>query len=197
MKSWSGNSRIAVLSLLGGVAGYLVLHPYTMLVYGLYAHRDAAKGQTGHVHPFQEVLSSFDPAMLPMGIPFALLGAVSGLFLGFWVEARRHRFEMEKRLLAVETLRQLMTTLAHYLLNAAQVVGGFAARDIKKEQDEIIRRHLEAMRNEAMRIEGVVKSLLSLESVKSHRFLKDGETAMIDIQTELQGKLEELKRRQT
>jgi len=82
-------------------------------------------------------------------------------------------------------------------LNAAQVVGGFAARDIKKEQDEIIRRHLEAMRNEAMRIEGVVKSFLSLESVKSHRFLKDGETAMIDIQTELQGKLEELKRRQT
>jgi hypothetical protein len=29
-----------------------------------------------------------DPNMLPMGIPFALLGAVAGLFFGFWLEAR-------------------------------------------------------------------------------------------------------------
>jgi hypothetical protein len=67
-----------------------------------------------------------------MGIPFALFGAVAGLFFGFWLEARRQRFEMEKRLLAVETLRQLMMTFAHYLLNAAQIVGGFATRDIKR-----------------------------------------------------------------
>jgi hypothetical protein len=31
-----------------------------------------------------------------------------GLLLGFWLEARSRRFEMEKRILAVETLRQLM-----------------------------------------------------------------------------------------
>lgn len=130
-----------------------------------------------------------------MGVPFALLGAVAGLFLGFWVDARRQRFELEKRLLALETLRNVMMTLAHYLLNAAQIVGGFAARDIKSEQDERIRRHLEMMRNEATRIEAVVKSLQSLESVKSDRFLKDGNAAMIDIQEELRKRLEVLKRR--
>lgn len=194
MKFWWRNGRIFLLSLLGGALGYLVLHPYAMLVYGLYGIHGAAKVPTRPVPPFREVLSSFDPAMLPMGIPFALLGGVAGLSLGFWMEVERQRFEMEKRLLTVETVRRLMTTLAHYLLNAAQIVGGFAARDIRKEQDETIRHHLEAMRDEAMRIEGVVRSLLSLESVKSRRFLENRDSAMIDIQNELRDRLEGLKR---
>lgn len=195
MISPSRFGRIVLLSLVGAVVGYLVLHPYTMLIYGLTGHLGAAKGWPGAGHLFRDVLYSFHPSMLTMGIPFALLGAVAGLFLGFWVDARRQRFELEKRLLAQETLRNLTMTLAHYLLNAAQVVGGFATRDIKREQDERIKRHLEMMRNEATRIEAVVKSLQSLESFKSDRFLKDGDAAMIDIQEELRKRLEVLKRR--
>jgi hypothetical protein len=47
-----------------------------------------------------------------------------------------------------------------------------------------------------MRIEAVVKSLQSLESVKSDRILRNHQVAMIDIQEELRERLEELKRTQ-
>ena len=188
------NRRIALSSLVGAVFGYMVLHPYSMLIYGLYGHRGGVNELPAASHLFRELASSFHTSMLPMGVPFALLGTVAGLFFGFWVDAQRQRFELEKRLLALETLRKLVMTLSHYLLNAAQVVGGFSVRDLKKEQDESIRHHLEVMRNEAMRIEAVVKSLLSLESLKSDRFLKNGSAAMIDIREELRERLEALKR---
>ena len=197
MKSLSRPARIPLLSLLGGAIGYMVLHPYTMLVYGLYREPGTADGPMGYGRLFHELVSSFHPGMLSMGIPFAVLGAAGGLFFGLWLETRRQRLETEKRLLAVETLRQIMMTISHHMLNAAQVIGGFAARDIRKEKDEDIRKHLEAIQNEAMRIEAVVSSLQSLESVKSDRFQGNSETAMVDIQEELREKMEELKRRQT
>jgi signal transduction histidine kinase len=182
--------------LLGGALGFLALHPYTMLIYGLYKEPgDLIRAGYGRV--FHELASSFHPGMLSMGFPFAFLGAVAGLFFGFWLETRRQRLVLEKRLLAVETLRQLMMTISHHMLNAAQIVGGFAARDIRKEQDEDIRKHLEAIRNEAIRIEAVVESLKSLESVKSDRFSGPGGNAMVDIQEKLLEKMEELKRKQT
>jgi len=90
-----------------------------------------------------------------------------------------------------------MMTISHHMLNAAQIAGGFAARDIRKEQDEDIRKHLEAIRNEAIRIEAVVESLKSLESVKSDRFSGPGGNAIVDIQEKLLEKTEELKRKQT
>jgi len=134
--------------------------------------------------------------MVPMGLPFALLGALVGLLLGFFLEARSRRFEMEKRLLAVETLRQLMVTLAHHLLNAVQGIGGFASLAIRKEKDEDKRRPLEIIKREAIRIEATVKALQSLESVSTERYTKSSETLMIDIRKELQERIEALNKEQ-
>jgi nitrogen-specific signal transduction histidine kinase len=132
--------------------------------------------------------------MLLMGIPFVLLGAVSGMLLGFWLSARAHQIEVEKNSLAVETVRQLTVTLAHHLLNAAAGVGLAASWAIRKEQDEEIRRRLEAIREEARRIEAVVESLKTLDTVATERYIKGSMTMMIDIRKEL---MERLKRSET
>jgi len=195
MKSFPKPVRIALSSLAGGVLGFLILHPYTTLIYGLYK-RPGDLFRAGHERVFNELAASFRPDILHMGVPFAFLGAAAGLFFGFWLEARRQRIEMEKQVLAVETLRQLMMTISHHMLNAAQIVGGFAARDIRKEQDDGIRNHLEAIRNEAVRIEAMVESLKSIESVKGDRFSGNRGASMLDIQKEFLIKTEEWKRKQ-
>jgi signal transduction histidine kinase len=184
--------RLFLLPLFGAFFGYLVLHPYAMVVYGLYGHHGAAPEGMDLRRLLEDVPASFRLDMAPMGLPFALLGALVGLLLGFWLETRSRRFEMEKRLLAVETLRQLMVTLAHHLLNAVQGIGGFAALALRKEQDEDKRRPLEIIKQESIRIEAVVKALQSLESVTTERYTKSSETLMIDIRKELQERIEAL-----
>lgn len=181
-----------MLPMFGAVLGYLVLHPYTMLVYGLHGHHGAAPDGMDLRRLLEDVTESFRLDMAPMGLPFALLGALAGLLLGFWLEARSRRFEMEKRLLAVDTLRQLMVTLAHHLLNAVQGIGGFADLALRKEQDEDKRRPLEIIKQESIRIEAVVKALQSLESVTTERYTKSSEILMIDIRKELQERMEAL-----
>ena len=184
--------RIVLLSLAGGSVGYLLLHPYTMLVYGFYGHHGAASEGMDLRRLLEDVPAAFRLDMAPMGLPYALLGALAGLLLGFWLEARSRRFEMEKRLLAVDTLRQLMVTLAHHLLNAVQGIGGFAALALRKEKDEDKRRPLEIIKQESIRIEAVVKALQSLESVTTERYTKSSETLMIDIRKELRERMEAL-----
>lgn len=102
------------------------------------------------------------------------------------MEARARQVEMEKRLLTVETLRQLMVTLAHHLLNAVQEIGGIASMVLRRERDEDKRKHLKRFRQESTRIEAVVKALQSLESVTTERYTMNSETLMIDIQKELE-----------
>lgn len=184
--------RIVLLCLAVGFAGYILLHPYTMLVYGLYGHHGAVSGGIILRRLLADVSAAFRLDMAPMGLPFALLGALAGSLLGFWLEARSRRFEMEKRLLAVDTLRQLMVTLAHHLLNAVQGIGGFAALALRKEKDEDKRRPLEIIKQESIKIEAVVKALQSLESVITERYTKSSETLMIDIRKELQERIEAL-----
>ena len=192
MKTLTPRVRIVLLSLAGGCVGYLLLHPYTMLVYDLYGHHAAGSEGTDFRRLLEDVPAAFRLDMAPMGMPFALLGALVGLLLGFWLEARSRRFEMEKRLLAVETMRQLMVTLSHHLLNAVQGIGGFAALALRKEQDEDKRRPLEIIMKESIRIEAVVKALQSLESVTTERYTKSSETLMIYIRKELQERMEAL-----
>lgn len=85
--------RIIMATLTGVAAGFLVLHPYTMLVYVLHERQGVVLEDL-----FQALAFTFDPAMLDMGIPFALLGAVTGLLYGLWRENRNKRVELEKQL---------------------------------------------------------------------------------------------------
>jgi len=178
--------RKVMLSVLAGAAaGYFVLHPYSMFAYGIYGKFHAALGAG------ESAFAAFKPEMLHMGIPYAVLGAVGGLFFGLWLEAERRKDEMERRALALDTLRQLIVTLSHYLLNASTVIGGFASRAMKKEDNPDIAKALTVIRDEAGSIEGVVASLQSLETVVTERYTNEGETLMIDIHEKLERKLRE------
>lgn len=180
-------TRRVTLSALGGAAlGFFALHPYTMLVYGLYMRHEAGEAGTD-VSGMTHGMFHLD-AML-MGVPFAALGAAAGLFFGFWLDARRRQEEMERRACAVDTLKQLMVTLSHYLLNASTVIGGYASHALKKEADGDIRRHLGVIRDEAGHIEDVVKSLQAIETVVSEHYTANGESMMIDIQRQLEERI--------
>lgn len=193
MRSSGRTRKLFLPPLFGAVLGYLVLHPYSMMIYSMYGHQGTASEGIHHRRLLDEVAAAFDLNMLAMGLPFAFIGALAGLVLGFWLDARARRVEIEKRLLAVETLQQLMVTLAHHLLNAVQGIGGFASAILRKEHDEEKKRSLERIRQESARIEAVVKTLQSLESVTTERYTANSETLMIDITKELQNKIEALK----
>lgn len=188
MRMIRGFSRLRILAAVfaGAILGYGFLHPYSMVIYRLSSHHGSAPTPSGFLRPAWE---AFDVEMALMGLPFALLGAAGGLFAGFWMEANRRKIEAEKRVAAMETLRQVMVTLAHHLLNAAQVVGGFANRLLRKTEDEGVRQSLRTIREEALRIEAVVESLRSLQSIAAERYAGGGDTLMIDIQQELRDRL--------
>lgn len=82
-----------VSALAGAAAGFLLLHPYTMMVYVLHERRGVVLEDV-----VQALVFSFDPSMLDMGAPFALLGAACGLFFGLWQENRKRRIDLEKQL---------------------------------------------------------------------------------------------------
>jgi hypothetical protein len=121
--------RLHIFSLIiGGMVGYFVFHPYTMLMsYVMHMHHG------GEIHwnlknLYEIFLSNFKFSMLPMAIAFVLLGGIIGLLTSIIVDRKRHLYaitlENEKRQVALETLKRLMVTLSHYLLNANVVIGG-------------------------------------------------------------------------
>lgn len=173
---------------LGALFGFLVLHPYTMLAY--YLHD--SHGGAGRI--LDDLAASFKPEMLHMGLPYLLLGAVAGLFWGLWLEAARRRDEMEKKAYALETLKQLMVTLSHYLLNASTAIGGFAGLVIKKETDPDQVKRLEVIKAESERIEAIVSSIQSLKSIATENYGTDSETLMLDIKSRIEQHLEESKK---
>jgi hypothetical protein len=88
---------------LGAAAGYLILHPYPMLVYMLYEQEGVILQDLA-----QAVVFSFKFRMLPMGIPFALLGGVAGMCLGLWLDAKKKRAEAE---LQIEKIKKQLGQL--------------------------------------------------------------------------------------
>ena len=181
-------------AVIGALVGYFFLHLYAMLAYSFYqAHMtgmERAEKVAGIWDYITAALSTaLNPAMLHMGIPFGILGAVAGLFFGFWREAERRRDEIEKRAFATETLKQLMITLSHYLLNASTVIGGFARHISRDESDPEHKEHLEAIEEESEKIEAVVGSLQSLKSIMTENYGTDSDTLMIDIKRQIEEQL--------
>lgn len=99
-------SRICGATFIGAVVGYLILHPYAMLVYMLYEREDVILQDLA-----QAVVFSFNFKMLPMGIPFALLGGVAGMCLGLWLNAKKKLAEAELRELQIKELEKQLAQL--------------------------------------------------------------------------------------
>jgi signal transduction histidine kinase len=99
------------------------------------------------------------------------------------------RLESERRLAALETLRDLMVTLAHYIRNSNLVIGGFSSRMIKNLPDPEVQRQLQLIQQASREIEAVIASLESLSQVDRARYIGEWETRMIDLKQELEARL--------
>jgi signal transduction histidine kinase len=178
-------------TLAGMVVGYLLVHPFAMLAYSLgprLPHLPMDFPFWGH-----HIRTSFGAEMMVMGGAFAFLGGVAGLCLGMWyVQKERwiaENLESQRRLAALETLGELMVTLAHHIRNANVVIGGFSARILKNTEDPEMQRQLKLIQKASLEIEAVIASLESLSQIDHVRYIGEWETRMIDLNQELKARL--------
>lgn len=194
MDQTAARIRVIVSTLAGSAVGFLVFHPYTMLVYGAYNRPHVHLPATWYGHAamhLSDALGTFQPGMLHMGIPYLVMGGVTGALYGLWLNARIRWEQAQIRACAIDTIKQLMVTLSHYLLNSVTVIGGYAERAGRKTDDEALKGQLAIIKKEAAGIESVVKSLQSVQAVVSERYTKDSETRILDITKELKKRIEQ------
>ncbi|RJR43277.1 MAG: hypothetical protein C4567_06035 [Deltaproteobacteria bacterium] len=185
-------SKIIWFTLAGMLAGYLLVHPFAMLAYFLGPQQAQAPldfSIWGH-----QVHLAFSAEMLAMGGAFAFMGGVAGLGLGLWyVQKERwvaENLESQRRLVALETLKELMVTLAHHIRNANMVIGGFSSRLIKQAPGPEAQHRLEMIRQASREIDAVIDSLESLTEIEHARYTGAWETKMIDLKKELAARLQ-------
>jgi signal transduction histidine kinase len=186
-----GYPRLIWFTLGGIVAGYLLMHPFAMLAYVLGPqHMPASLGfQTwGH-----QMHLAFSPDMLVMGGAFALMGGITGFFLGAWSLQKERwlaeKLESQQRLVALNTLRQLMVTLAHYIRNSNLVIGGFSSHLLKDRADVDSTHKLQMIRQASREIEAVINALQNLTEISTVEYATKGQARMIDLEKELEAHL--------
>ncbi len=186
-----GKSKIIWFTLAGMLVGYLLIHPFAMLASTLgprLPHVPMDFSFWGH-----HLRVSFAPEMLAMGGAFALMGGVAGFFLGIWYYQKEkltaQKLESQRRQVALETLQELMVTLAHHIRNANHVIGGFSSRLHKHLADPEVKRQLEMVQQASREIEAVIASLESLSQIDRARYIGEWETRMIDLKQELEARL--------
>jgi len=177
-------------ALAGMAVGYILVHPFAMLAYSLGPRLTVPIDFSFWGHHLR---ISFGPEMMVMGAAFAFMGGVAGLGLGLWyVQKERwvaENLESQRRLAAMETLRELMVTLAHHIRNANVVIGGFSSRILKNTQDPEMQRQLKLVQQASLEIEAVIASLESLSKIERTQYIGAWETEMIDLSQELTARL--------
>ena len=182
-----------ILSTVGALCGYLLLHPYTMLVYTLiHLHRE--NGLHFHWKDLpSRTLSAFDPMMLPMAVSFALFGGVIGLLAGILIDRRRRltaaEHENKEKRIALETLREVMVTLSHYLLNANMIIGGKVRHCRKVTADQDILAALAVIEEQGRKIDAVISALRDSTEIKVAGYAGDGAVKMMDISREIEERI--------
>ncbi len=174
-----------VFTSIGIVAGYLMFHPYTMLVdFLMNNHPD----KTGSLYMnersiFALIQASFGPVMFPMAVSFASFGGITGLLIGIIADRKKRLYaavlENEKKKTALETLHRLMVTLSHYLLNANTVIGGMVRRGRRNEAN--LQASLDIIEEEAKKIDAVIRSLKEITEFRTADYTTSGKDLMIDI----------------
>jgi len=182
-----------IFSIVGIIIGYLVIHPYSMVVYALmHMH------QNGGFHlQWQSLsakaLSSFYPMMLPMAISFAFLGAIIGMLTGTVIDRKKKlyaaQYENEKKKIALDTMEKLMVTLSHYLLNANTIIGGTVRRCRRLDPDQEMMAPLAVIEEQGRKIDTAIKALGKITEIKTADYSSDGQIQMIDIAQELEAEL--------
>jgi signal transduction histidine kinase len=183
-----GKSKIIWFTLAGMLLGYLLIHPFAMLANTLGPRFPMEFSFWGH-----HLRVSFGPEMLAMGGAFAFMGGLTGFAFGIWYYQKERltaeRMESQRRQVALETLQELMVTLAHHIRNANLVIGGFSSRLSKHLADPKVQRQLEMIQQASREIDSVIASLEGLTEIKRTQYVGAWETRMIDLKKELEARL--------
>jgi signal transduction histidine kinase len=187
-----GQARIIWFTLAGIVMAYLLMHPFAMLAYILGPH-----------HPHEawdislwarQVHAAFSAEMLIMGLAFSLMGGVAGLGLGAWYLQKerlaQEHLETQRRQEALNTVRELMVTLAHHIRNANLVIGGFSQHLQKHIADPELRRQLELIHRASHEIDEVILALENVSQIDRTQYIDGWRTQMIDLNKELEARLD-------
>ncbi|MGV8073775.1 MAG: PAS domain S-box protein [Syntrophobacteraceae bacterium] len=104
-------------------------------------------------------------------------------------EKRRIRLvelESENKKIALDTLHQLMVTLSHYLLNSNTIIGGMVRRCRRLNSKEEIEASLDAIEEQAKKVEIVITALNQLTRIKTAPYTAESNTLMIDVTKEIE-----------
>jgi signal transduction histidine kinase len=177
---------------LAGVAvGILLVHPVAMLVYTMEHHPPSAPLSVPFV--LHQLRRAFSPYLVRIGLVFAFLGGVAGWIAGSWF-LQKKRLEAEKiehlrSITALETLKELMVTLAHYIRNANMVVGGFSARLSKSIPDPDLQKELRLIQEASREIDAVIAALQDLTKISTVEYTASSHERMIDLKKDLEARL--------
>ncbi len=107
------------------------------------------------------------------------------------MELEKHRLrlfelENERKTIALTTLRQLMVTLSHYLLNANTVIGGMARRSMRARSDADRSAALSIIRQQAAKTEGIIAALKKVSDIRTTEYTRESHTLMMDLTKEIE-----------
>jgi len=183
--------KIVWFTLAGVAVGILLVHPFAMLLYAMEHHPPSAPLSLPFV--LHQLRRAFGPYLVRIGLVFAFLGGVAGWVVGSWF-LQKKRLEAEKiehlrSITALETLKELMVTLAHYIRNANMVVGGFSARLSKSIPDHGLQEELRLIQEASREIDAVIASLQDLTEISSVEYTASSHERMIDLKKDLEARL--------
>jgi hypothetical protein len=187
-----------ICALVGMVGGYLLLHPYAMLVYTLHSPLRDGSVKIFNLDLMLRHIAGSQPLMLSMAVSFTVFGGLIGALIGLLL-TRRERLraveqENEKKRVALETLKEVMVTLSHHLLNANMIIGCKVRHCRKVASNESILAALGIIEEQGRKIDAVIAALRKVTDIKIVGYTSNGTVQMIDISREIEEVLERFKK---
>jgi hypothetical protein len=109
------------------IGGYAIIHPHTILSCALLKNRQSLLLDFQLKELRLQRVNAFSSFMFPMAISLFFFGGLVGLLFGILIERKRRlvasEYENAKKKIALDTLKELMVTLSHYLPNANTIIG--------------------------------------------------------------------------
>jgi len=178
--------------LVGMFIGFFVIQPLNILVFNL---APQIRLEFHNISFWKRLLDmSTDSTSLFMGLFYAFIGGITGLWFGMWLYQKdclqAEQIESARRLTALDTLHELMVTLAHYIRNANMVIGGFSSNLTHHLDDGQQKEQAELIRQASQKIDTVINSLENLTEISVTQYTTSGTARMIDLKQELDKKLE-------
>ncbi len=164
------------MTILGMIFGFLIMQPFVVFSYNLFPAVRLAFHEVAFWKRMMEMV--FSPISLFMGVSFAFFGGFAGFSIGSWLYHKHclddEKLESEKRLAALQAVKELMVTLAHYIRNSNLVIGGFSRRLAQQSTDPRQKEHLQFIHQASKEIEAVIESLQELTDVSVTQYSSDG-----------------------